>query len=231
MHPGNSEYTRPRWLPRRQAGTLRCMPPRTAMAFLLFALGAGAPLHAQMQDYQYDPVHSQVIFSIDHNGYSRSFGRAPLVSGVLHLDEKNLAASSTTLDIDLSRVDMGNADWSAVVRGANLLATDKYPRAHFQSTGVDATDASSGVLHGQLTFRGVTRPLDIAFHVNRVARTIYGMHTVAGISATASLDRNAFGITGNAGSVGSTVSFWLELEAIRADTGSTHPEPDHAAAQ
>lgn len=230
MRLGNSECTAQRWLPRRQAGTLRCMPHRPLLACLfaaLFSVGA----HAQTQTYQLDPVHTQVVFSIDHNGYSRSIGRAPVINGVLHLDEKNLAAASVSLDIDLTRVDMGNADWNKAVRASGLLNTDAYPKAHFESTSVEPKDAQGGTIHGQLTLHGVTRPLDITFHVNRVARTIYGMHTVAGISASAVLDRNDFGIKANAGSIGSTVNFWLEVEAIRGEPDPRTQEQDHAAAQ
>jgi polyisoprenoid-binding protein YceI len=73
------------------------------------------------------------------------------------------------------------------------------------------------VLHGELTLHGVTRPLDLPFTFNRAARTLYETHEVAGFSATASLDRNDFGIRANPNSIGANVSVWLELEALRDD--------------
>jgi polyisoprenoid-binding protein YceI len=63
--------------------------------------------------------------------------------------------------------------------------------------------------------RGVSQPLSIPFTFNRAAKTIYGLHTIAGFSAAAMLDREAFGITANAGSIGQQVGVWLELEAVR----------------
>ena len=61
----------------------------------------------------------------------------------------------------------------------------------------------------KLTLRGVSRPLSLPFTLNRVAATIYGLHTVAGFSATAMLDRRDFGITAFGHSIGDQVNVWL----------------------
>jgi polyisoprenoid-binding protein YceI len=211
----------------------------TPTVFRFFARGlallalAACPLtaFADAADYRYDPVHSQVVFSIDHDGYSRSFGRAPIANGTLHFDQDDWNRSSTTLDIDLSKLEMATPEWSKAVRASGLLATDRYPLAHFVSTRVERTGDNAGIVHGQLTVHGVTRPIDLPFRVNRVGRTIYGLHTVAGFSASATLDRTDFGITGNANSIGHDVSIWLEIEAIRGDAPTSKKEPDHGTAQ
>ena len=177
------------------------------------------PLAAQASSarYHYDPVHSQVLFSIDHDGYSRPFGRLHIAKGWLQFDPKDWSTAATELDIDLAGVDMGDADWNAAVCKPSLLdcAHDRY--AHFVSTSVERKDDQHGVLHGQLTLHGVTQPMDLMFTFNRLATTIYGMHTVAGFSATASLQRESFGINAFAHSIGHDVAIWMELEAIRGD--------------
>jgi polyisoprenoid-binding protein YceI len=63
--------------------------------------------------------------------------------------------------------------------------------------------------------------VSIPFTFNRAGPTIFGLHDVAGFSATATLDRNDFGMHAYPGSIGAHVSVWLELEAI----------PDHVASQ
>jgi polyisoprenoid-binding protein YceI len=173
--------------------------------------------HAATALYHYDVVHSQVLFSIDHNGYSRPFGRLHIASGWLRFDPKDWSTAATELDIDLASVDMGDAAWNAAVCKPSLLDCAKDRYAHFVSASVTRKDDQHGVLHGQLTMRGLTRPMDIAFTFNRLATTIYGMHTVAGFSATASLQRESFGITAFANSIGHDVAIWMELEAIRGD--------------
>ena len=174
-----------------------------------------AAARAAENTWRYDTVHSQVVFSISHNGYSRPFGRLHIAHGWLRFDPQDWSSAATELDIDLAGVDMGDADWNKAVCKSSLLDCASHRQAHFVSTGVERKDDRHGVLHGQLTLHGVTRPLDLAFTFNRAARTIYETHEVIGFSATAMLDRNDYGITANPNSIGAQVSVWLELEAVR----------------
>ena len=190
------------------------------LAAILLPLAA----HADETGWRYDTVHSQVVFSISHNGYSRPFGRLHIARGWLRFDPDDWSTAATELDIDLASLDMGDADWNKAVCKPALLDCSGQRYAHFRSTGVTRKDDRHGVLHGELTLRGVTRPIDLAFTFNRAARTIYELHEVAGFSATASLDRNDFGITANPNSIGAHVSVWLELEATR-DHRSTKEQP------
>ncbi|MGN6282882.1 YceI family protein [Frateuria sp.] len=184
-----------------------------ACAALLCPLAAGAAEHR----YRYDTVHSQILFSVSHDGYSRPFGRLHIARGWLRFDPDDWSHAATALDIDLASLDMGDADWNAAVLKPAFLDAKSARYAHFASTSVERKDDSHGVLHGHLTLRGVTRPIDIPFTFNRQARTIFGLHTIAGFSATAMLDRTDFGMTANQGSIGQHVSVWLEIEAIREE--------------
>lgn len=201
--------------------------PTSWLLFVLAALLLPATALATTHTYRYDTVHSQIVFSIDHDGYSRPFGRLHIARGWLRFDPKDWSHASTVLDIDMGSVDMGDAKWNDAVCGSSLLdcTDDRY--AHFVSTSVERKDATHGVLHGELTLHGVTRPVALPFTLNRLARTIFGMHTVAGFSATATLDRTAFGITAFPNAIGHNVAVWLELEAVRDDhidtTSGTKP--------
>jgi polyisoprenoid-binding protein YceI len=197
----------------------RLRPTRWLWSLAAMLLPAAA-VHATENTWRYDTVHSQVVFSISHNGYSRPFGRLHIARGWLRFDPDDWSTAATELDIDLASLDMGDADWNKAVCKQALLDCGGQRYAHFRSTGVTRKDERHGVLHGELTLRGVTRPVDLAFTFNRAARTIYEVHEVAGFSATASLDRNDFGISANPNSIGAQVSVWLELEATR-----DHPSP------
>ncbi|MBB3225801.1 polyisoprenoid-binding protein YceI [Luteibacter sp. Sphag1AF] len=192
---------------------------------LAAALAASTAAHAAPSSYRYDPVHSQIIFSVTHNGFSRSLGRLHVASGTLLFDDKDWTRSSTDLTIDLSKVDMGDAGWSKAVRGNDFFASDRAATARYVSTSVEKRSDNEGVIHGNLTLRGVTRPVDVSFRLNRVARTIYGMHTIAGFSGTATLDRTAFGMTSHTGSIGTDVAVMLEIEAIRTDDTPASASP------
>jgi polyisoprenoid-binding protein YceI len=185
-----------------------------------------ASAHAASASYRYDTVHSQIVFSISHDGYSRPFGRLHIAKGWLRFDPDDWSTAATELDIDLTSVDMGDVDWNKAVCKSALLDCTRNRYAHFVSSSVERKDDHHGVLHGQLTLHGISQPLSIPFTFNRVANTIYGLHTIAGFSATAMLDREAFGITANAGSIGQQVGVWLELEAIR-DEHATPSSKEH----
>ncbi|MGN6382626.1 MAG: YceI family protein [Dyella sp.] len=181
------------------------------------ALGAAAPARSGSESYRFDTVHSQVLFSITHDGYSRPWGRLHIARGWLRFDPDHWENSATELDIDLDSLDMGDADWNQAVLKPSLLDATGHRHAHFVSRSVERTDDSHGVIHGQLTLRGVTKAVDVPFQFNRLARTVYGLHTVAGFSATAALDRRDFGITAFANSIGDQVLVRMEIEAIRDD--------------
>lgn len=183
-----------------------------------------AATHATPATYRYDTTHSQIVFSIDHNGFSRPFGRLHIANGWLRFDPDNWGQSATELDIDLGSLDMGDAAWSAAVLKPAFLDASGARYAHFTSTSVERKDDTHGVLHGNLTLRGVTKPVNLSFTFNRLGTTIYGMHTTAGFSATAMLHRDDFGITGNANSIGHSVSVWLELEAVQDEHANTNKE-------
>lgn len=195
-----------------------------ACAALLAPPAAGAAEHR----YRYDTAHSQILFSIDHNGYSRPFGRLHIARGWLRFDPNDWSHAATELDIDLASLDMGDADWNTAVLRPAFLDGSRARYAHFASTSVERTDDRHGVLHAQLTLRGVTRAVDVPFTFNREARTVFGMHTVAGFSATAMLDRTDFGIVADLGSIGRSVDVWLQIEAIRE---SRAPDESAHAAQ
>ena len=184
-----------------------------------------ASAHAASATYRYDTVHSQIVFSISHDGYSRPFGRLHIARGWLRFDPDDWSTAATELDVDVAGVDMGDTDWNKGVCKPTLLDCARHRDAHFVSTQVERKDDHHGVLHGQLTLRGVTRPLSLPFTFNRVGRTIYGLHTVAGFSAGVTLDRETFGLTSNANSIGQSVSIWLELEAIRDEHAALKEQP------
>jgi polyisoprenoid-binding protein YceI len=207
---------------------------RLAGFFLPFALLiAPVAATAEALSYQLDPVHSQVVFNVEHNGFSRSFGRLRITQGTIRFDRDDWSKSSVDATIDLTSVDMGDSNWDKVVRGNDLLDADRGHTAHYISDSVEKKSDDEGVVHGKLTLRGVTLPLDIPFRVNRVGKTIYGLHTVAGFSAQVSVDRTAYGMTSNRNSIGTNVAVWLEIEAIRGGEGtpSNDKEKTDAPAQ
>ena len=180
-----------------------------AVATLFFA---GA-VHAHPLDYRIDTVHSQVLFSADHDGYSNPVGRMAIARGWLRFDPDDWTASKVVADIDLASADLGDKGWNGAVTGGKFLDAAQFPVAHFESDSVTKTGESTGTLEGQLTLRNVTLPVKVDFTVNRVGMTLFGFETIAGFSGHATLDRTKFGMTAFPKAVGTEVTIRLEIEA------------------
>ncbi len=187
----------------------RC--PTSLMWFALLVAGVAV---AHPLDYRIGSVHSQVLFSADHDGYSRPVGRLAIARGWLRFDSDDWSASKVVVDIDLASVDLGDKDWNAAVTGSNFLDASQHPIAHFESTSVQKTGEHDGTLTGDLTLRGVTLPVHVAFTVNRVGMTLFGFETIAGFSGHAELERTRFGMTAFPKAVGTAVTIRLEIEAV-----------------
>lgn len=214
-------------------------PNLTAMLALLL-LSVAMPACAHPLDYRIDTVHSQVMFSADHDGYSKPVGRLAIARGWLRFDPKDWAASKVVADIDLASADLGDKDWNAAVTGHNFLDAAKFPSAHFESTSVTQTGAHTGTLAGMLTLHGVSLPVTVDFTVNRVGATLFGFETLAGFSGHATLDRTRFGMPAFAKAVGTQVALRFEIEAAldkqaeydyQQDVQKAAREQKHAAAQ
>lgn len=189
------------------------MRPYAVLACL--ALLALAPrAHAAAATYRFDPVHSQITFFVDHDGYSDASGRLHIVRGWFRFDPGDWSTAKVVADIDLAGVDMGDRDWNRVVAGSDFLDAKAQPYAHFVSGEVEKTGADTGILFGQLTLRGRTVGIAFPFRFNRRAFTIYGLHTVAGFTGLATLDRKDFGIDAYTKVVGVEVKVLLEIEGI-----------------
>ena len=184
---------------------------RRAFAILV-ALGV-SPL-ACASDFRFDPVHSQVFFSISHQGYSQSMGRFAIKNGFFAFDKDDWTKSKVDATIDIASLDLGNAGWSDKVKSAYLDA-GIYPTAHFISKSVQKTGDKTGVVHGELTLLGRKQPVDLQITFNRSAADGYTMPYIAGFSADAKFKRSSFGSTRSAESIGDEVAVHIEVEGIR----------------
>ena len=194
------------------------MRPYAVLACL--ALLALAPrAHAAAATYRFDPVHSQITFFVDHDGYSDASGRLRIARGWFRFDPGDWSTAKVVADIDLGGVDMGDRDWNRIVAGSDFLDAKAQPYAHFVSGEIEKTGVDTGMLFGQLSLRGHTVGIAFPFRFNRRAFTIYGLHTVAGFTGLATLDRKDFGIDAYTKAVGVEVKVLLEIEGIE-DSGA-----------
>ena len=177
---------------------------------------------AAPQTYRFDPVHSQIVFGVEHQKFSNALGRLRIKDGWFEFDEHDWRTARVDVTVDVASVDLGDAKWNDAARSGALLDAARWPTARYTSRSVERRDATHGVIHGDLAFRGETKPLDVAFTLNRVANDPYLFKRKAGFSATATLVRQDFGMTRYADVVGAHVALRIEIEGIRdGDAGKS----------
>ena len=138
-----------------------------------------------------DPVHSEVSFVVRHMMVSKVRGRFDTFEGTIVTAEKPLE-SSVTASVDLSSVNTGQQQRDAHIRSADFFEVEKHPMMTFASTGVRA-DGDHFLLDGDLSIKGVTKPVTFKLEVNGFGPDAYG-GTRAGFSATTEINRKDFGV-------------------------------------
>jgi polyisoprenoid-binding protein YceI len=164
-----------------------------------------------------DPVHSEVGFAVRHMMVSKVRGKFGVFNGDVVTGQSPLD-SSVTATIDLSSIDTGNTDRDNHIRSADFFEVDTHKTMTYRSTGV-RVDGDEYILDGELTLKGVTRPISLRLELGGFGLDAYG-GTRAGFTAKGELRRSDFGVDFNAvletGGVvvADKVALHLEIEAV-----------------
>ncbi|WDL68140.1 polyisoprenoid-binding protein [Xanthomonas campestris pv. campestris] len=190
-------------------------PLARLLAFPALVLTSLAATAAPVR-YALDPVHTRVLFAVEHAGFSKALGTVSGSSGTLVFDPDDWAAATLEVTVPLRRADLGDAKWNEATLARNLLDAERFPDAHFVSTKVEASDAAHAKVTGNLTLHGVTRPVTLDVTLNALKRhPLPPFRRTAGFSATATLSRAAFGVDAWKSMIGDTVELRIEAEAVR----------------
>jgi polyisoprenoid-binding protein YceI len=166
-----------------------------------------------------DPVHSEVAFTIRHMAVSKVRGRFDKFEGVLVTGEDPLS-STVTATIDATSINTNNEQRDGHIKSADFFEVESHPSWTFTSTGIKA-DGDDYLLSGDLTIRGVTKPVSLKLEINGVGPDAYG-GTRAGFSAVGEINRHDYGVSFNGpipGVAGGVIlsdkaTIHLEIEAV-----------------
>jgi len=158
--------------------------------------------------------HAFIDFRIKHLGYSWLLGRFNDFSGEFVVDRENPANSRVEVEIDTASVDTNHAERDKHLRGKDFLNVDAHPKARFVSTAVETTGDGKGVINGDLTLNGVTRPIEIAVEEIGHGPDPWGGYR-AGFLGTTTLKLADFAIDYDLGPASRTVELTLSIEGVR----------------
>lgn len=184
------------------------------LAAAVLAMGLVAPAFAAPVTYAIDPTHTFPRFSYNHLGLSTQLSRFNQTSGTVVYDKAKQTASIDVV-IDMKSVDTGFATFNQHIQGADFLDTAKYPAATFKSTRVTFKDGTPTAIDGNLTIKGITRP--VTLQVNRFVNTVHPMlkKDAIGADASTTIKRSEFNAGQYVPAVGDEVTISIALEAVQ----------------
>lgn len=195
---------------------------RTRALLTSFALlaAAAAPVPALADVYEIDTAHSTVSFQVRHLGISKVRGWFSGFAGTLDFDPANMAATKIQGTIQTASIDTRNEKRDDHLRGEDFFWAEKHPEISFESTSVEPTGETTAKVTGNLTMRGVTKPVILDAEYLGAIVDPWGNHK-AGFSASTTINRKDWGIVWNkildtgGLTVGDEVTIELEIEAQR----------------
>lgn len=164
-----------------------------------------------------DPSHTTVGFTVRHVMVSKVRGRFGTFSGVIHTSD-DVLESTVEATVEMISVDTGDANRDQHLRTSDFFDVETFPTMTFRSTAL-AASGDNYELAGDLTIRGVTKPVTFELEVGGIGKDPYGA-TRLGLEATTNISRKDFGLDYNAALeaggvlIGDKVTLELDVEAV-----------------
>lgn len=169
--------------------------------------------------YVLDPAHTTIGFVARHAMVTKTRGKFEDFEGTITVAE-NIADSKADVTIKSASINTGNDDRDSHVKGDDFFAVEKYPELTFTATSFNVDEAGNGTVTGDLTIKGVTKPVTLDVETEGLAEDPFG-NTRFGFEATTKINRLDYGIDFNAPLktggvlVSEEIKIELEVSAIK----------------
>ena len=171
--------------------------------------------------YAIDPSHSRIGFVARHAMVTKVRGSFNEFEGTGYFDAENPANSHLELTIQAASIDTRSADRDGHLRGNDFFDMETYPTITFTSTAVDKVDDDTYRVTGDLTIKGVTKPVSVDFEYAGTAVDPFG-NTRLGLEGSVVINRKDWGVNWNAALeaggvlVSEKVTLEFEVSAVKA---------------
>ena len=180
------------------------------------------PLMAE--HYTFDKAHTQILFFVDHLGFSKSQGEFHDYDGYFIFDRGHPENSMIDVIIKTESIDMDSDKWNEHMTSPDFFNVEQFPDMTFKSTSIEITGEKTAKITGDLTLLGVTKPVVLDTVYNKSDKHPFSGKFVSGFSATTQLKRSDFGMAYGLPGVGDEVDIMIEVEGYRT-------EPEEAPAE
>ena len=187
----------------------------TAALVLASASAFAAPGGASgATTYKIDPNHTDVVASWSHFGFSNPIAHFGQVDGSITYDAKNVGTSKVEVTIPLAGLNANVEKFNEHLRSADFFDAEKYPTITFKSTKVEAAGDKKLRVFGELTIKGVTKPVVLDTTINKIGDHPMAKRAAAGFDATTTIKRSDFGVDKYAPNVSDNVTLRITTEAV-----------------
>lgn len=145
--------------------------------------------------YTLDTDHAALLFKINHLGFSTFIGRFTAFDATLDFDPENIENSSLEVIVDMNSLNVNLPEFEEELKGGSWLDAETYPQAVYRTTSfVESNGENSFVFAGDLTFHGVTAPVNLQIDFHGGGRNFLTRSYTLGFSASAEFLRSDFGV-------------------------------------
>lgn len=188
--------------------------PLQLSATLVLAAALAAPALAAPETFVVDGTHTFPRFAYSHFGFSTQLSRFDKTSGKIVFD-RVAKTGAVDIVIDAKSVDTGYPTFNEHIQGEDFLDTAKYPTATFKSTAVRFEGDKPVAIDGNLTLKGVTRPVTLTVTSFQAMPHPMLKKDAIGANATTTVKRSDFNAGKYAPYVGDEVTITIAVEAIK----------------
>jgi polyisoprenoid-binding protein YceI len=181
---------------------------------------ASTSLAALTGNYALDPSHSRIGFVARHAMVTKVRGAFNEFDGSGYLDGDNPANSKVSVTIKAASIDTRNEQRDGHLRSNDFLDMENHPEITFESTEAKQLDDTTFQVTGDLTIKGVTKPVTVDFTFEGMAHDPWGNQRV-GFEGSTTINRKDWGVTWNAALeaggvlVSEKITLEFELSAVK----------------
>lgn len=144
-----------------------------------------------------DPTHSEIGFKIKHLMITNVSGKFTGFEAEVQTEGEDFATAQINATIETASINTSNLQRDEHLRNSDFFEVEKYPEIVFTSTKVEKIDNDNFILHGNLTLKGVTKPVKLNVEYNGTNKDPWG-NQKAGFVITGKVNRSEFGLNFNA---------------------------------
>jgi polyisoprenoid-binding protein YceI len=186
---------------------------RFILCAAFYLLSGVTQAYAAPQKYVFDKNHTQILFFVNHLGFSNSNGKFLKFEGGFTFDEAQPDSGIVDVTIDTNSLNMDDTKWDEHLKSKDFFNTAQYPTMTFKSTNVKIVNKKTATLTGDLTLLGQTKPVTLNVTLNKCGAHPMTSAPTCGFSAKGVLKRSDWGMKAYVPMVSDDIELRIEVEA------------------